>query len=109
MTLGLERARAAKALTMVYTSIVWTEIAGIFVFKEVPNVWAVLGVAVIIAATCYSSQAGIKKAPTQENSPMGGVSPARTPLRDLLPDDAYGTDSEEIVHLARSGSLAPSQ
>jgi hypothetical protein len=60
MTLGLERARAAKAMTMTYTSIVWSELAGVFVFNETPNAWAVLGVVVIIGSTFYNSMQNLK-------------------------------------------------
>lgn len=67
MTLGLERARAAKAMTMTYTSIVWSEMAGIFIFKETPNLWAVIGVAVIIGSTFYNSLQNMK-APQKDSN-----------------------------------------
>lgn len=54
MTVGLERARAAKAMTMAYSSIVWSELAGVYLFAEVPNAWAVVGVFVIVGATFYN-------------------------------------------------------
>jgi EamA-like transporter family len=53
LTKGLELADAAKAMTMAYSSIVWAELAGALLFREYPNVWSLLGIAIIIGGTLY--------------------------------------------------------
>lgn len=92
MTMGLERARAAKAMTMAYTSIVWSELAGIFLFQEVPNTWAVLGVVVIVGSTFYNSQASIKKPETSTFFP------------ETAGAGMSGAEQEAILYLARGPS-----
>lgn len=97
MTLGLERARAAKAMTMAYSSIVWSELAGVFLFSEVPNTWAVLGVLVIVGSTLYnSSQARIQH------------SVARTFFPDSVGQGRSEAENEAILLLERGPSLSRS-
>jgi EamA-like transporter family len=95
MTWGLERARAAKAMTMAYTSIVWTEIAGVFMFQEVPNTWAVLGIVVIVGATLYNSQARIQSAQPGEASSI---------FSEASGSNRSDEEKEAILHLAKGPS-----
>jgi drug/metabolite transporter (DMT)-like permease len=57
LTIGLEKAAAAQAMTMSYTSIVWAELAGVIIFKEYPAILPLLGIALVIAGTLYCGAA----------------------------------------------------
>jgi drug/metabolite transporter (DMT)-like permease len=74
VTKGLEYAPAARAMTMAYTSIIWGEVAGMALFQEFPNAWAVLGIVVVIAGTFYSARGQQAPARDREAVPLRKVS-----------------------------------
>lgn len=71
MTIGLEKADAAAAMSMSYSSIVWAELAGVLVFHEFPNAWSLAGIVVIIGGTLYCAGGGKQEARAQSGAHNG--------------------------------------
>ena len=53
--MGLERLQAAAAMSIMYSGIIWSELAGICLFNEIPNAWAIAGTVIVLCSTLYSS------------------------------------------------------
>ena len=62
---GMERLKAAAGMSIMYSSIIWTEIEGIVLFHEIPNAWAIAGIVIVVCSTLYTSlkQAMVHGAP----------------------------------------------
>ena len=73
MTMSLECVEASLGMGMTYTAIIWSELVGIFLFREIPNAWAVVGTVVVLYSTVHSGfvQVMTSNAPT----PMSPRSP----------------------------------
>ena len=84
MTLGMERLNAAAGMSIMYSSIIWTEMEGVVLFHEIPNAWAVAGTVIVLCSTLYSS---LKQA-------MVCGAPALAPLPSQLLQD--GLAMQEI-------------
>lgn len=65
MTLSLERLKAAAGMSITYSAIIWSELAGILLFNEIPNAWAIVGTIIVLSSTLYSSLKQAMRATTQ--------------------------------------------
>lgn len=115
MTIGLEKADAAAAMSMSYSSIVWAELAGVLAFHEYPNAWSLLGIVIIIGGTVYCGRAGKQQSqprvPGHEANGYESVrSYSRSPQQLGGADLGEGTDAtaglRASVRLSKNGSAA---
>jgi len=51
MNYSLKRVKAAQAMTMVYTGLIWSSVAGVLFFREYPNLISGAGDAIIVLST----------------------------------------------------------
>jgi EamA-like transporter family len=97
VTKGLELAPAARAMSLQYTAILWGEVAGMALFKEFPNLWAILGIVVVIVGTGASVQQPSSHRPMDEVPPENESGSEMLCLRAASEADRSPEGSREVA------------
>eukprot|EP00892_Ulva_mutabilis_P007720 jgi/Ulvmu1/531/UM001_0539.1 len=88
LTLSLERVKAAAGMNISYSAIIWSELAGICLFNEIPNAWAIVGTVAVLCSTVASGL--VQNSPGNSSNSTPGTPATPKSMEDteaLLPNE----------------------